>query len=183
VTDDLVDISKRLAYVLRHEPGSIGITLDDAGWVQIDTLLRALAAHGRSVTRADLDRVVAGTDKRRFEVDGDRIRAAQGHSVPVDLKLDAVTPPPVLFHGTVARFLARILDHGLRPGRRRQVHLSADEHTAHSVGARRGEPVILRIDAAGMHASGHQFYRATNGVWLTDHVPPQWIAISNGSSA
>jgi putative RNA 2'-phosphotransferase len=63
------------------------------------------------------------------------------------------------------------------------VHLSADEHTAHAVGARRGTPVILRIDAAGMHAAGHRFYRAANGVWLTDHVPPQWIALSNGLSA
>jgi putative RNA 2'-phosphotransferase len=175
VTDDLVAISKQLSYVLRHRPESIGVTLDDAGWVEIDTLLRALATHGRDVTRVELDRVIAGTDKRRFEVDGDRIRAAQGHSVPVELGLDPATPPSVLFHGTVERFLASIVEHGLRPGRRRQVHLSPDEQTAHTVGARRGEPVVLRIDAGGMHTAGHRFYRAANGVWLTDHVPPQWI--------
>jgi len=179
---DLVGISKQLAYVLRHRPESIGITLDDAGWVAIDALLVALAAHGRRITRADLDRVVAGTDKRRFEVDGERIRAAQGHSVLVDLVLDAVEPPPVLFHGTVERFLASILKHGLRPGRRRHVHLSADVQTASTVGARRGTPVVLRIDAAGMHADGHTFYRAANGVWLTDHVPPERIDVGDHSA-
>jgi putative RNA 2'-phosphotransferase len=176
VTHELVGISKQLSYVLRHRPESIGVTLDDAGWVEIETPLGALAAHGRDLTRGDLDRVVAGTDKRRFEVSGERIRAAQGHSVKVDLRLDPVPPPRLLFHGTVERFLTGIFDEGLRPGGRRQVHLSADQDTARTVGARRGRPVILSIDAAGMHAAGHLFYRAANGVWLTDHVPPQWIS-------
>jgi putative RNA 2'-phosphotransferase len=103
------------------------------------------------------------------------IRAAQGHSVPVDLRLDPLPPPAVLYHGTVRRFLAAIRADGLRRGRRGHVHLSADPDTATAVGARRGHPVVLRVDAAGMHRAGHPFYRAANGVWLTDHVPPQWI--------
>jgi putative RNA 2'-phosphotransferase len=176
VSRDLVRVSKLLAAVLRHRPGSIGIALDDGGWVDIDTLLRALDAHGHAIDRADLDRVVAGTDKQRFQVEAGRIRAAQGHSVAVDLGLAPVPPPAVLFHGTVARFLPGIRARGLMPGGRRQVHLSADEPTARGVGARRGEPVVLRVDAGGMHARGHLFYRAANGVWLTDRVPPEWIA-------
>ena len=172
---NVTSASKLLAYVLRHQPESVGLTLDAAGWVPIDTLLAALAAHG--VDRDLLDRVVAGTDKVRFEVADGRIRAAQGHSVPVDLGLDPVVPPPVLFHGTATRYLAGIRAHGLRPGRRRHVHLSADEATALRVGARHGKPVVLRIDAAGLHAAGHPFYLAANGVWLTDHVSPQWIPL------
>jgi putative RNA 2'-phosphotransferase len=172
---DLTRTSKHLSYVLRHRPESIGVVLDGAGWVDIDVLLEALREHGRTVTRAELDRVVAGTDKRRFEVSGGRIRAAQGHSVDDDLELTPVRPPTVLYHGTVARFVAAIRANGLRPGKRRHVHLSADTATAATVGARRGEPVILSIDAAGMHSDGHEFYLAANGVWLTDHVPPRWI--------
>jgi putative RNA 2'-phosphotransferase len=122
-----------------------------------------------------LERVVAGTDKKRFELDGDRIRAAQGHTVPVDLDLPPATPPPLLYHGTVARFLPSILSTGLQPRGRHHVHLSPDPETATRVGARRGEPVILRIDAAAMHAAGHVFHRAANGVWLTSHVPPRYI--------
>jgi putative RNA 2'-phosphotransferase len=173
---DDVAASRHLSYVLRHQPQSIGIALDPAGWVAIDVLLAALAAHGRPLTRPALDRIVAGSDKQRFEVRDERIRAAQGHSVDVALGLDAVMPPEVLFHGTVARNLTSIRANGLRPGRRQYVHLSPDEQTATAVGARRGEPVILRVDAAGMHAAGLIFYRAANGVWLTAHVPPHWIS-------
>jgi putative RNA 2'-phosphotransferase len=178
---DDVAASRQLSYVLRHHPESIGITLDPAGWVGVDTLLTALAAHGRPLTRTALDRIVAGTDKQRFEVRDEHIRAAQiraiqGHSIDVTLGLDPVAPPAVLFHGTVARNLAGIRADGLRRGRRQYVHLSPDEQTATAVGARRGEPVILRVEAGAMHAAGLIFYRAANGVWLTDHVPPQWIS-------
>jgi putative RNA 2'-phosphotransferase len=176
-TDDLVRTSKFLSYVLRHRPDAVGIELADGGWVEIETLLAALADHGRPVARATLDRIVAGTDKRRLQVDGDRIRAAQGHTVPVDLGLAPVVPPSVLFHGTVEGFLAPIRAEGLTPQARTHVHLSADRHTATAVGARRGKPVILTVDAAGMHGAGHNFYRAANGVWLTALVPPQWISL------
>jgi putative RNA 2'-phosphotransferase len=170
-----VRLSKLLSLVLRHRPGVIGIQLDGAGWVDIDTLLAALRRYGRPLNRADLDQIVAGTDKRRFEVRDGRIRAAQGHSVPIDLKLTPSAPPDVLFHGTVAQFLPAIRTEGLVSGGRQHVHLSPDERTATVVGRRRGEPVVLRIDAAGMHAAGHDFFLAANGVWLTEHVPPQWI--------
>jgi putative RNA 2'-phosphotransferase len=168
-------LSRYLTYVLRHRPDEIGITLDPAGWVEVDTLLAALARHGRPVTRAALDRVVAGTDKVRLQVEGGRIRAAQGHSVPVDLDLPPVPPPPVLYHGTVERYLAGILAGGLQPRGRHHVHLSADPATAATVGARRGRPVVLRVDAAGMHGAGYTFHQAANGVWLTASVPPRWL--------
>ena len=181
MTDDLVGVSRFLSYVLRHRPDVIGIELDAGGWIDIEVLLGALARHGRPTTRATLDRIVAGTDKRRLQIDGQRIRATQGHSVPVDLGLAPLAPPSVLYHGTVARFLAPIREEGLTPQGRTHVHLSADRHTATAVGSRRGQPVILTVDAAGMHREGHEFYRAANGVWLTSVVPPQWISPDPGT--
>jgi putative RNA 2'-phosphotransferase len=178
---DLVAISKRLSYVLRHRPDSVGLTLDPFGWVAVDDLLAALAAHGPPVTRAELDAVVAGNDKRRFAVetgpDGrDRIRASQGHSVPVDLGLAPIAPPPVLYHGTSAAAVASIRAEGLRKGSRHHVHLSGERATARRVGARRrGAVVILEVDAAAMAVDGYRFYRSANGVWLTDHVPPGYL--------
>jgi putative RNA 2'-phosphotransferase len=176
MTDDLTAASRFLSYVLRHNPAAVGVSLDEGGWIDVDTLLTALARHNRPLDRATLARLVAGTEKQRFQIHGGRIRAAQGHSIRVDLHLDPVTPPAVLYHGTVRRFVSSIMANGLDPGRRHHVHLSADQPTAATVGARRGHPVVLRIDAAGMHRSGHLFYQAANGVWLTDHVPPQWIS-------
>jgi putative RNA 2'-phosphotransferase len=175
MTDDLTRVSRFLSYVLRHRPDAVGLSLDPGGWVSVDTLLAALAAHGRPITRDTLDALVAGTDKVRLERVGDRIRAAQGHTVPVELELPPVTPPDVLYHGTVARFLPDILAAGLHPRGRHHVHLSADAETAAGVGARRGSPIVLVIDAAGMNHNGQIFHRAANGVWLTADVPPQWI--------
>jgi putative RNA 2'-phosphotransferase len=160
--------------VLRHAPGSVGLTLDAAGWVDVVDLLAAL-----HMTRSQLDDVVARNDKQRFAFDptGTRIRASQGHSVPVELGYSAAQPPDELFHGTVDRFLAAILTEGLKPGNRHAVHLSADVETARRVGARRGRPVVLRVDAAALVAEGSVLSRSANGVWLVAAVPPQHLTV------
>ena len=172
--------SKRLSYVLRHDPGSVGVSLDPQGWVGVSELLSALAAHGRGMTRADLARVVEHNDKRRFEwdVERDRIRARQGHSVAVDLGLAPSRPPDVLFHGTPVRNRDSILASGLDRRGRHHVHLSVDVGTAQRVGRRRGEAVVLRVDAAAMAALGHAFWRTDNGVWLVDAVPARFLSVA-----
>ncbi len=169
-------LSKRLSYVLRHHPGSVGLTLADGGWVAVDELLAALGRHGRSVSRAELDRVVADNDKQRFAFDptGSRIRAQQGHSLPVDLGLDPAQPPAVLFHGTPRRNLDSILAQGLHRAGRHHVHLSPDVTTARRVGGRRGDAVVLEVDTAAVPGA---FYRSGNGVWLTDAVPPHALRL------
>jgi putative RNA 2'-phosphotransferase len=169
---ELIRISKRLARHLRHDPAALGLTLAPEGWAPVDTLLGAL-----SITREKLDEVVERNNKRRFAFDetGTRIRASQGHSVTVDLGLPDATPPDVLYHGTVAKYLDAIFHEGLRPMNRHAVHLSATTETARTVGARRGKPVLLRVDAAAMAAAGHAFQVSANGVWLTASVPPPYL--------
>lgn len=171
-------ISKQLSYVLRHRPDSIGITLDSAGWVPVEQLLKALNDHGFAVDLPTLKAVVGGNDKQRFTLspDNGRIRAAQGHSVPVQLELTSVEPPDVLYHGTAEKSLPAIRAQGLKPGTRQQVHLSADLGTARNVGTRHGKPHVLRVAAGDMHRAGHEFYQADNGVWLTDTVPAEYLA-------
>ncbi|WP_329346326.1 RNA 2'-phosphotransferase [Streptomyces microflavus] len=168
-----VKVSKYLSAHLRHQPERIGLTLDDNGWVAVGTLLDAAARHGFPVTRAELDHVVAVNDKRRFTVDGDRIRANQGHTVTVDLDL----PPAYLYHGTVAPAMDAIRAEGLRPMARHHVHLSPDRETATRVGARRGRPLVLTVDAGAMHRAGHVFRVSANGVWLADAVPPEFLRL------
>lgn len=171
--------SRTLSYVLRHRPDSIGIALDEGGWVAVDTLLDALARHGQALSRAELTHIVRANDKRRFAFsdDGARIRASQGHSLPVELGYETAEPPELLWHGTAARFLSSIRREGLRRGARHHVHLSADRATAAAVGSRRGEAVVLTIRAAQMHRDGHRFLRSANGVWLTDAVPPAYLEL------
>ncbi len=173
--DRLKRLSKTLAYVLRHQPDSIGIELDAAGWIDSADLMLALSNAGHQISAADLDQIISGGDKQRYELSEGRIRAAQGHSVPIELGLEAQAPPEVLFHGTVGRFLSSIRTEGLLPGDRTHVHLSADVETANAVGQRRGKPIVLEIAAGQMQSDGHKFWLATNGVWLVDHVPPQYL--------
>ena len=184
-TETEVRTSKFLALVLRHDPGRIGIELDPAGWVDVTTLLAALKEHGRRLSRDQLDRVVAQNDKKRYEYDesGTRIRASQGHSVTVDLGYEPAEPPPALYHGTATRTLEAIFKEGLKPGKRHHVHLSADEQTATKVGGRHGKPAVLVVDAERMRAAGLVFFRSTNGVWLTEHVAPEYLTFSVGTSA
>ncbi|MFF5357962.1 RNA 2'-phosphotransferase [Streptomyces scabiei] len=170
-----VRVSKYLSKHLRHQPERIGLTLDEGGWIGIDRLIEAAAAHNFPFTRAELDHVVAANDKQRFAVQGDRIRASQGHTVDVDLGLPPATPPPYLYHGTVPAFLGAIREEGLRPMNRHDVHLSPDRETATRVGARRGRPVVLSVDAGAMHRDGHVFRVSANGVWLTEGVPPRYL--------
>jgi putative RNA 2'-phosphotransferase len=181
---DVVKDSKFLAGVLRHNPGKIGVTLDAAGWVDVDVLLAALERRGRRIGRARLDFVVEHNGKKRFEYDesGARIRASQGHSVPVDLGYEPQDPPETLYHGTATRSLDSIFAEGLLPGRRHHVHLSMDLETAVKVGSRHGKPVVLVVAAARMRADGRAFFRSTNGVWLTEHVAPEYLSFAQPDS-
>ncbi|MAM08853.1 MAG: RNA 2'-phosphotransferase [Rhizobiaceae bacterium] len=169
--------SKFLSRVLRHEPELIGMSLGRGGWVQVDTLLRSMKRAGHPLTPDALRQIVAENDKQRFTLseDGRRIRAAQGHSVTIDLELEAMKPPDTLFHGTARTNLDAIFAKGLNPGRRRHVHLSPDEETATKVGTRHGRAVVLRVNTAAMFADGLIFWRADNGVWLTETVPPEYL--------
>jgi putative RNA 2'-phosphotransferase len=178
---DLVQLSKFLSSVLRHQPDAIGLVLDPQGWASMSELIEKGNASGVQFDREDLLRVAAASDKKRFSIssDGLCIRAAQGHSLSVELGLLPREPPPVLFHGTATRFVGSILSDGLKPGARQHVHLSLDETTARQVGRRHGKPCIFQVNALAMHSKGFQFYRADNGVWLTDHVPPEFLAPSS----
>jgi putative RNA 2'-phosphotransferase len=155
----------------------MGLTLRPGGWVPVDDLLAAANDHGFSISYDELVECVETNDRRRFSFDetGDLIRANEGHSVEVDLQLEEREPPEVLYHGTVERFLSAILAEGLIKGKRHHVHLSKDVETARRVGARRGKPVVLTVDAGGMHRDGHKFYLSDNGVWLTDAVPSKYL--------
>ena len=124
-----------------------------------------------------IQEVVATNEKQRFSFNEDctKIRANQGHSVQVDVELKEMKPPDVLFHGTPSKFVQKIMDEGLKPQGRLYVHLSGDIETATKVGSRRGSPVVLTVNAAKMHEDGIKFYLSENGVWLTDHVPADYL--------
>jgi len=176
---DLIKISKFLSLVLRHQPETIGLTLDPAGWVEVDELLGAMTRHGRGISRDVLEEVVATNDKKRFSFseDGLCIRASQGHSIEIELGYEPAEPPEMLFHGTAAQFVEAIWRDGLLKMQRHHVHLSDAIETARKVGERRGKAVIFVVAAKLMRDEGFEFFRSANGVWLTEHVPCRFLEV------
>ncbi len=171
-------MSKFLSYVLRHHPELISIDLDKNGWANVEELMEKSKVKNVFLTLDILQEIVATNDKKRFSFneDGTKIRANQGHSLQnIDLEMKAQEPPPILYHGTVAKFMFSIQEQGLKKGKRQHVHLSLDVETAKNVGGRRGKPVILKIDSQRMYEKGHEFFLSENGVWLTEHVPSEFI--------
>jgi len=171
------DISKFLSYVLRHAPHEAGLVLDENGWADFGILSQAVKAKF-PVEDSDLLRVIAENPKKRFTLDGNRIRAAQGHSVEVELALKPVTPPAVLYHGTTQESWMLIAVSGLQKMDRTHVHLSADIDTARTVAKRRKGPhALLSVASSTMFSQGHHFFLADNGVWLCDHVPTPFLTV------
>ena len=174
---ETIKASKFLSLILRHEPERVGLKLGEAGWVSVEELLQAVNRHGVALSLEQLKHVVATSDKKRyaFSEDGLRIRANQGHSVEVDLQYPQQTPPEILYHGTATRFLDGIRKDGLQKMGRHDVHLSAETKVTLQVGGRHGKPVLLTIRAGDMHRAGFVFRCSTNGVWLVERVPTEFI--------
>jgi putative RNA 2'-phosphotransferase len=172
-------LSKTLSYHLRHAPEEIGLTLGEGGWVKVEDLLHGLDIHKRLYISTDeLEEIVADCPKKRYSFNEthNMIRANQGHSVDVDLQLKPAVPPEVLYHGTAERNVENIRKVGLQKMGRHHVHLSKEQDTARTVGARHGKPVVLEVKAGEMHRAGFEFFVSENGVWLTGHVPFNYLA-------
>ncbi|WP_129020800.1 RNA 2'-phosphotransferase [Edaphocola flava] len=172
-------LSKYLSLVLRHQPESLGIVLDENGWTEVSVLLQKMQLSNPELNRTLLEHIVEINAKQRFAFNEtkDKIRANQGHSVSVQLNYSPQQPPEVLYHGTAQHYLDSIQHQGLVKGARHHVHLSKDIETARQVGQRHGKPSILSIDTKQMQQDGHLFYCAENGVWLTEQVPVQYLKL------
>lgn len=168
--------SKFISLILRHKPEVIGITLDEHGWANVEELIAGVN-RTRPLDLAGLEEIVRTDEKQRYSFNADKtkIRANQGHSVPVDVELEAVTPPEILYHGTGEKYVESIEAQGLIPKTRLYVHLSGDYATAVKVGARHGKPRIYQVHSGQMAADGYVFYRSVNGVWLTKEVPLKYL--------
>lgn len=172
----LTETSRYMSLILRHKPEVIGITLDKHGWADVNELIKGIAKT-KLFNMKILEEIVRTDNKQRYSFNADKtkIRANQGHSVPVDVELEQKTPPDYLWHGTGQKYVPFIDKQGLLPKSRLYVHLSSDEKTAITVGSRHGIPVIYKIHSGQMAEQGYEFYCSVNGVWLTKEVPVKYL--------
>jgi len=172
----LKETSKYISLILRHKPETIGITLDEHGWANVNELISGIAKT-HEMNMDILEEIVASDEKQRYSFNEDKtlIRANQGHSIPVDVELEETVPPEILWHGTGEKYSASIDEQGLIPKSRLYVHLSKDEETATKVGLRHGKLVMYKVHSAEMQKDGYKFYLSKNGVWLTKEVPVKYL--------
>jgi putative RNA 2'-phosphotransferase len=174
--------SKTLSMWLRHKPERGGLTLSKEGWAAIPAILEAFEKQDLPLSRPEFDEIVRTDPKGRFEVEGSRVRARYGHSVELEEKPHPGMPPATLYHGTPRRYVAKVMETGLRPMKRQYVHLSPDKATAREVGKRRDQqPAILVVAAHEAHEAGVQFYPRGRGVWLSDPIPPEFLTVLDES--
>lgn len=171
-----INTGKFIALILRHKPEVIGIHLDEHGWANVDELITGIAKT-QEFNMAMLEEIVRTDNKQRYSFNEDKtkIRANQGHSIPVDVELKQKTPPDILWHGTGEKYVSSIEAEGLIPKTRLYVHLSSDPDTAMKVGSRHGKPVVYEVAAKEMQDDGYTFFQSFNGVWLTKHVPTKYL--------
>lgn len=172
-------LSRLVSHALRHEPWLYELELDDAGWVRLDDLLEALRRDlvCPALQQSDVVEMVAHASKQRHEIQGDRIRALYGHSLPGRIAKTEEAPPPLLFHGTVRDNVPSILKVGLSPMGRQYVHLSIERETAQAVGRRKGaQVVVLTVAADAAHTADVVFLRGNAAVWLAERVPAAFIS-------
>jgi putative RNA 2'-phosphotransferase len=172
----LTDTSRFLSLILRHKPQVIGISLDEHGWASVPELIEGIS-RTRPFNMEMLEEIVSTDEKMRYSFNRDKtkIRANQGHSLPVDAELTPCEPPEFLYHGTGEKYLTSIEKNGLIPKTRLYVHLSREYDTAVNVGSRHGKPIVYKVNTAKMSQDGYKFFISANGVWLTKAVPPEYL--------
>lgn len=172
-----IELSKFISLILRHKPEIINIKLDDNGWADVEVLINGINKKDFNINMGILESIVETNNKQRFAFNDNKtkIRANQGHSIAVDVELEELIPPDILYHGTSKRFLENILKDGITKQNRNHVHLSANVDTALIVGKRHGNPIVLKINSKQMSNDGIKFYKSKNNVWLTDYVNSKYF--------
>ena len=179
MTKTQTKISKAVSYALRHRPDEFGLKLDAEGWVDIKDLTKAVSKNLHfAIGREDIEEIISLSEKKRFEILGDRIRATYGHSFDSKIEFQPVEPPEFLYHGTSPRAWEAIEQEGLKPMNRQYVHLSSDKATAEKVALRhdKKQVIILTVNSGQMHKDGYKFFHSANdGTWMCESVPAKYI--------
>jgi putative RNA 2'-phosphotransferase len=180
-------LSRYLCYVLRHNPQDLGIELDERGWTDMTVLLERLSTVKRvRVSLGELERLALGDRRRRYSIEGDRIRANEGHTLPAVRLVNerVVEPPQLLFYGLSKEALDPILKAGaLEPGAggapgsdgRILLTESASEADRRSGCSPEEQPYIVVVEAARAAQNGIAFWRSEQGHYLCERLPMDYF--------
>ncbi|XP_064603033.1 uncharacterized protein LOC135468616 isoform X2 [Liolophura sinensis] len=177
--NDLIYLSKSLAWILRHAAGNQGFKFLPGGFLYVDDILRLPRFRGFAIP--EVQKVVAENDKQRFALEKDKqsgklmIRANQGHSVQVEgLALTPITIEnaddyPQVIHGTYLKNWESIKKQGLCRMSRNHIHFAPGEPGMDGVisGMRKSCEVLIFLDLKTALRDGMEFFLSSNNVILS----------------
>lgn len=176
-SDVRVKISKFLSGLLRHFASDFRIEIDEDGWAKVDDVLKLLKER-YGIGKTHLDLIVEFDKKRRFEMKNGVIRARYGHSIAVNTDWsEDCSVPSKLYHATSPKNLRSIMQKGLLPMSRREVHMCTTPEEAIEVGVRHSKtPALIEIDARGVVENGIKI-RKKGSVYTADFIPPKFLRV------
>ena len=169
-------ISKIMAYILRHDVKYEQLLSAGSGYLVIPVLLKDSRLCKLKATAADVYQIARDDKKNRFRIEGNRIRANQGHSLQsVLVDMEEITDPfdiPVAVHGTYWEAWDFIKRQGLRVMNRQHIHFAAGTPDRGDVisGMRSTAQALIYADIPKMLSDGIKVYRSSNGVILTSGI-------------
>lgn len=170
-------LSRFLTFLLRHKPKDYPLAIDHEGFAPWREVVEMVQERFYDVTEEQIRSLIAGAEKKRFEIRGDKVRATYGHSFPVDLDSAEAEPPAELYFGAARDLAESMLRSGLKPRDRQYVHLSVTAREAESVARRHDpSPAILVVDAQAAHAEGIRFYES-GPLFLVEQVPAKFLSL------
>jgi len=169
-------ISRFLTYLLRHRSRDYPLVFDERGYVDWSDLVDIVQERFYDVTEEQIRAVVTDSEKKRFELRDEKVRATYGHSFAIDLGDTAVEPPARLYFGTARDLAQSMLRNGLKPRDRQYVHLSVSAEEAESVASRHDPaPAVLIVDAAAARGAGVRFFQS-GPLFLVEEIPAKFLS-------
>ncbi len=177
---ELNSLGRIIAGVLRHFPEKLGVMIDGHGWVDVSEFVEAIgiSRSGFHWLRDHHIEAIALTDpKGRYQIDGGMVRATYGHTIDINLDDLPLADIDEFFYPVTEEEIDIILEGGLNPIDRKNVHLSGSIEKALEAGrVRTEEPLIIKIDGAKAKKDGIIIYHAGKDVYITDRIDAKYIS-------
>lgn len=177
--EEIKNLGKTTAGILRHFPDKYGLDVDEQGWIDLEHYVKALRNRQKRfhwLRKYHMKALVDTDPKERYQIKNGYIRATYAHSIDVDLDLPMEDVPDTLYLPTTEQEGELLLEGGVKPSDRTYVHLSGSYESALEAGVVRSDkPVILKVDAESALEEGEKIMRAGKGVYIAEKIDPEYL--------
>lgn len=180
------DLIKLLVNALRHDPDVLGIEVNERGWSTFQNIVEGVNSCSEySISLEDLHNAISSANRGRLEIDGERVRAVEGHTNQ-NIHYKVAEPPNEIFYRTIPeKNVRQVEDLGLTSNTKKYIEVFQDYLDAQKDGKKRrvSKPVVISFDAHAAYHEGTLFY-LHNDKWYVEalegiHIKFPWDELEN----